>query len=237
MPPVRIVFFDAGGTLLDPWPSAGAIYAEVAAGFGLDLDPAATQHAFVRAFSQSRERAVAARGRVFGPDPAETRAFWRETLALLLDHLKQRPAAFDPLFDRLFEEFSHARRYRLIDGALDTLDALHRRGVRTGLISNWDHRLRPVLAGLGLSGRLDPVIISCEAGTEKPDPAIFRLALGRAGVHPGEALMVGDSPEADVDGALAAGMHALLLDGENWYRGPHARIEALTQTLDWLDER
>jgi FMN phosphatase YigB (HAD superfamily) len=49
-------------------------------------------------------------------------------------------------------------------------------------------------------------------GVAKPDPAIFRLALEAMGVDPQHALHIGDTPAADVEGARAAGMHAVLVD-------------------------
>ena len=51
-----------------------------------------------------------------------------------------------------------------------------------------------------------------EAGAAKPDPAIYRTALGKIRCESEEALFVGDSLETDVAGAEAAGMRALLLD-------------------------
>jgi putative hydrolase of the HAD superfamily len=58
----------------------------------------------------------------------------------------------------------------------------------------------------------------------KPHPSIFRAAMQLAGVQPSDAVMVGDSLRQDVEGALAAGMRAVLL-----HRGalPHARAHDL----------
>jgi putative hydrolase of the HAD superfamily len=49
-------------------------------------------------------------------------------------------------------------------------------------------------------------------GVAKPDPAIFRLALDRLGVPASAAVMVGDVPSIDIDGARAAGVRAVLID-------------------------
>ena len=54
-------------------------------------------------------------------------------------------------------------------------------------------------------------------GLVKPDPRIFHLALGRLGIAPEQAVMVGDSPSADVAGARAAGARAALLDPFDLY--------------------
>lgn len=52
------------------------------------------------------------------------------------------------------------------------------------------------------------IIISQEVNLEKPAPEMFYLALDSCGIEPGEAMMVGDSYEADVKGAKAVGMKA-----------------------------
>ena len=53
---------------------------------------------------------------------------------------------------------------------------------------------------------------SAEAGAGKPHRALFDRGLALAGAAPGEALMVGDSPDTDVAGALALGIAAVLVD-------------------------
>jgi putative hydrolase of the HAD superfamily len=90
-------------------------------------------------------------------------------------------------------------------------------GLRTAVISNSNGTVRTILERLGLTRDLDFVIDSGEVGVEKPDPAIFRLALERAGVAPAEAVYVGDLYSVDVLGARAAGIQAILVDpGRCW---------------------
>ncbi|HEU4975379.1 MAG TPA: HAD-IA family hydrolase [Baekduia sp.] len=91
------------------------------------------------------------------------------------------------------------------------LAALREQGLRLVVVSNWDVSLHEALAATGLAGLVDGAISSAEAGAAKPDPAIFARALALAGVPAADALHVGDSPEADVAGARAAGIRALLV--------------------------
>jgi putative hydrolase of the HAD superfamily len=58
----------------------------------------------------------------------------------------------------------------------------------------------------GLSAFFDSIVLSCERGVAKPDPAIFSMALEECGVAAGEALMIGDSASSDLKGASAAGI-------------------------------
>ncbi len=90
-------------------------------------------------------------------------------------------------------------------------------GLTAGVISNSNGAIRSILEGLGLARHLAFVLDSSEVGVEKPDPRIFRLALERAGLGPGEAVYVGDLYSVDVLGARAAGLSAVLLDpGACW---------------------
>ncbi len=62
---------------------------------------------------------------------------------------------------------------------------------------------------LGAHFAPDLFVTSERAGCFKPDERIFRYALERAGVEAHEAIHIGDSLEADVAGALGAGMRAV----------------------------
>jgi len=76
-------------------------------------------------------------------------------------------------------------------------------------VSNWDHSLHERLEETGLAPLVDGAVASAEFGRAKPDPAIFAHAL--AGLDPACALHVGDSPVEDGEGALAAGLRAVLV--------------------------
>src|SRR5690349_12599396 len=92
-----------------------------------------------------------------------------------------------------------------------SLHDLRVRGLRIGVVSNWDASLHERLAETGLAPLVDGAVASAELGHAKPDPRIFAHALELAGVPPEAALHAGDTLEADVEGALAAGLHAVLV--------------------------
>lgn len=77
------------------------------------------------------------------------------------------------------------------------------------------------LVRTGTREGLEFVVDSHLEGVEKPDPAIFRIALERMGVAPGRAVYVGDLRSVDEAGARAAGMHFVLLDPFGDYAGEH----------------
>ncbi|MDP1807105.1 MAG: HAD-IA family hydrolase, partial [Acidimicrobiales bacterium] len=95
------------------------------------------------------------------------------------------------------------------DDVPDVLAELRRRGLILAICSNWDWDIDRAVAGAGLEGLVDVVVTSARAGARKPHPRIFRHTLQRCYVAPPEALFVGDTMYADVEGPLAYGMSAL----------------------------
>jgi putative hydrolase of the HAD superfamily len=103
---------------------------------------------------------------------------------------------------------------RLDPDAIPLLDALRAHGLRLGLCSNAPYRVQSLhaqLAFLGLDAHLDAVTFSSEVGWRKPSPRIFAAALSALGTTPERTVMVGDSETADIAGAQAAGMRAVLI--------------------------
>ncbi len=93
------------------------------------------------------------------------------------------------------------------------ITTLHERGVKVGVLSNIGWDIRPALADAGVLDALDAVVLSCEHGVEKPDPALFTLACDELGLAPGSVLYVGDDPVKD-GAAVAVGMPVYLLPAE-----------------------
>jgi putative hydrolase of the HAD superfamily len=115
----------------------------------------------------------------------------------------------ETFFAQLFERFAQPEAWRVFDDVLPALDALASRDVKLGVISNWDERLRGLLERLKLDRYFETITVSCEVGFSKPSPVIFEHASTKLGLSPGAILHIGDSPEMDLEGARAAGFHAL----------------------------
>ena len=122
--------------------------------------------------------------------------------------------------------------FELYDDALPVLGELRGRGLKLGLVSNTSRDLEAFVVHHRLE--VDVAIGSRSHGKTKPDPTIFRAALDRLAVEPGAAAMVGDSVEDDIEGALALGMRAILLDREGRYPELEPRITGLGELLPAL---
>jgi len=104
----------------------------------------------------------------------------------------------------------------------EVLSELRRQGLTVAVCSNWNWDLVEAMDAVGLRHGVDAVITSAQVGARKPHPLIFEHTLAQCGVSPGQALFVGDTWCADVEGPLAAGMRAvhLLRPGAVAWRGP-----------------
>lgn len=112
------------------------------------------------------------------------------------------------------------------DDALPALRALRAAGTRLIVVSNWDVSLHEVLERAGIAPLLDGAVSSAEVGTAKPDPAIVHRALALAGADPSGAWLVGDTLEADVAAARAAGVLPVLIDRDGTH-GEHAGVRQI----------
>jgi HAD superfamily hydrolase (TIGR01509 family) len=105
------------------------------------------------------------------------------------------------------------RAMRVAPDALEALDRLRARGLRTAVVSNapfppeFMHRQTRLS---GIAERVDAVVFSSEVGRRKPAPELYLAALDRLGAAPAEALFVGDRVLEDYDGPCSLGMQAVL---------------------------
>jgi putative hydrolase of the HAD superfamily len=193
---IKAVTFDVGGTLIEPWPSVGHVYAEVAARHGLKTFSAEQLNSRFKTAWKARHSFE------------HSRREWAELVDEVFDH----PASGLPsktFFPELYDQFAKPDAWRVYEDVLPALDALASRGIRLAVISNWDERLRGLLRSLNLDRYFEVFTISCEVGFSKPSRVIFRQAAFELDLRPDAILHVGDSIEMDVEGAKMAGFHAL----------------------------
>jgi putative hydrolase of the HAD superfamily len=106
----------------------------------------------------------------------------------------------------------HSENFELYEDVLPVLAGLREAGLAIGLVSNTSRDLTSFVRHFSLD--VDAWISSGVHGKVKPSPTIFLAALELLGVEAAAAVMVGDSPLDDVEGARALGMRAYLIDRE-----------------------
>jgi len=209
---MKAIFFDAGNTLIHAWPRLGEVYRGVCLRHGFDISVEAVEDTLRAVWSGTDpELGITAWQDLNTSDEHDAR-MWREIATLLRRKLGWPDVPFEPWFHDLWTAFGSAEAWRPFPDVEPVLSDLEARGVRLGVISNWDSRLVAILRDLGLARRMACVVVSAQVGVRKPDPGIFRHALEAAGVAARDAAHVGDVVRDDVEGARAAGLLGLLLD-------------------------
>ncbi|HIK36317.1 MULTISPECIES: HAD-IA family hydrolase [unclassified Thermosynechococcus] len=212
MPPLdppQLITLDAVGTLFGLRESVGTVYGRFAAEVGVQVDPAALDVAFFKAFKAAPPCAF--------PDlEASQRAkaelrWWQRAAADTFRRVGvlDQFADFDTFFAPVFAYYATAEPWSVYEDVLPALKDWQAQGIPLMVVSNFDSRLYGVLEALGLAPFFQEVWISSEVGAAKPDRLIFERAVTPYGTS--RVWHIGDSWEDDVLGAQGAGLQAIWL--------------------------
>jgi putative hydrolase of the HAD superfamily len=137
-----------------------------------------------------------------------------EVYARAADEFRLGPEIASALVSNFWQRYH--RFCRPFPGVSQSLEELRRRGMRIAVVTNGKQAIQQgTIDALHLDHLLDAVLISEVEGVRKPDRRIFEQAVARLGFVPSACCHVGDHPDVDVRGALAAGLHAI------WKRTPY----------------
>ncbi len=201
--------FDVGATLLHPCPSVAETFARIAAerGHGLTVRDVEPHMPGMEAFYEAEYL----RDGDFWCSHEGSVAIWLDQYRYL-SHALGIVQDAEGMAQAVHEAYRRADHWRLYPDVLSCLNGLKERGIALAVVSNWDAELEGLLRDLELLPYFDLVISSANVGCRKPDPVIFEHALERLNVASGNAVHVGDRPDADGDGASAAGIRPLIID-------------------------
>ena len=213
---LRAVLFDVDFTLCRPGPELSAeSYARVAARHGVELD--------VSRYEDAREQAALNLKR--HPELVHDDTIWHaftEEIFIRMGGPRNRASECAIEIERGWEV---SENFELYEDVLPVLADLRAQGLKVGLVSNGIRDLSAFVAHHRLD--VDVIVDSRTHGYVKPHPTIFRAALERLGVPAEETAMVGDSPDEDVEGARALGMHAILVDRDDRHPNVEDRLTDL----------
>jgi putative hydrolase of the HAD superfamily len=199
---VRAVFFDVDFTLIHPGPKfQGGGYASACAAHGIAIDATMFDAAVERALPMLDE----------GLDPVYNHDLFIRYTAAIIHHMGGTGERVTLVATEIYEAWAANHHFDLYDDVHDVFVQLAGRGVRLGVISNSHRSLEAFTAFFALDKYVRTHVSAFPDRHMKPHRSIFQAALADAGVAAHHAVMVGDSLKADVEGALAAGLHAVWL--------------------------
>ena len=223
----KVVFFDLYGTLAGFKPSRYDIQSQACAYFGIEVTPEGIINGYAAADAyMTSQNAI---------DPVRLRnEKGKEQFFSEYEKLVLKGSGVDVTLDTARALWRRLRQipYELspFDDVIPVLRHLQATGINIGMISNMDRDGDELVSELGIAEHLDFIVTSAESNSEKPHPEIFWTALTKAKAKPEEAVHVGDQPISDVEGAIGAGIAAILLDRD----GNHKQFERCPRIKDLL---
>lgn len=208
---LKLIVWDAGGTLVRTREKVGKTYAEVALRYGTHLDADRMHQNFKKSFLLLSNRK---KGEI--PTNGDDRAWWKKVVLQSMQG-ETSISQFDAFFEEIYLLFEDPKLWELMPGALEKLEDFQKRGIDQVVLSNWDARLHPILDGLGIGRFFKRRWISAECGMEKPDPDFYLTVLRDMQVNASEALMIGDHPINDDQAPRALGFQI------DFVRGPEKK--------------
>lgn len=219
---MKMIFFDAAGTLIHPAEAVGEVYSRIGAKYGFLASPRQLDAGFRQALKTQGPMVA-----LQGENSESGQQDWWYRLVAGVWGVDGKDLRFRSYFNELYSYYEKSDAWSVYDDVRPVLHSLREKGYRLGVISNFDSRLHKVLAGLDLTGFFESIVVSMEAGAAKPERRIFELAAEQSGIKPENAIHIGDRPDEDFQGALNAGLQAVLLDREGIADLSNARLRSL----------
>ena len=229
----KAVFFDWFNTLAVYYPPREELQSQAIREFGFNVSAEQVKPALLNAdqlvFDENANYPMRLRNK-----EEQNEVYVRYETLLLRNvgiDLSDEVSTVAKIFKRVEELYSDIG-FALYDDVIPAMKKLREKDLEKGLITNLEIDMKPVCSKLGLDPYLDFIVTSGEAGSDKPQPEIFLMALKKAGVDATEAVHVGDQYKIDAVGAIGAGIKPVIIDRYDMY--PEITDCPRIKTLDEL---
>ena len=235
---IRTVFFDAGSTLIRPYPSTPEICQQVCQRLNLHVHLDAVKERMTEA-QDYYYRQMRLNRHTWGSEQAISEFWISYYMNLLRPFIEEHdePRLYQ-LAQVINQEFDKHTSWEVYSDVFPTLEALRRHKYTLGVISDWGISLGPILRRLNLTPYFDCLLVSAVTRHAKPSPLLYEMALERANSIADYTLHIGDSYIHDVLGARAVGMTPVLLDRPGHLEESDVDcllVHSLTDLLDLLE--
>lgn len=206
---LRLLTFDVTNTILKVKDSPGHQYSAVAKNFGININATDLDSVYDKTWQKKKSEHPN-----YGKDHGmTTKVWWQDFICRVFVNAgyQGNVSPLQGVSDVLWKRFEDGTDWEAIPHSHEALTLLKGAGIKLGVVSNFDESLEKTLCVNKMDHYFDFVVTSVNAGTEKPDPAIFRRALSMSGgVSPSLAAHVGDDVSHDYFTPKSIGMAAFL---------------------------
>lgn len=206
---VACVFLDAEGTLFTFAHSVGEVYSRTLDGFGPRIPAGKIDAVLPKVWAEFRDRYLGGENG-YETSEAREREVWLEFASRLVVAAAPDLVPTGEMIEAIYLAFTEADTRTVKADAIRFLEAIRARGMRTGILSNNDGRLVPLVSNLGIADLFDYLCPASHVGFKKPSAQCFERVADLAGFRADEVLYVGNDLELDCIAARNAGWRAVL---------------------------
>eukprot|EP00188_Purpureofilum_apyrenoidigerum_P004888 Plantae.Rhodophyta-Purpureofilum_apyrenoidigerum.ctg5882.p1 GENE.Plantae.Rhodophyta-Purpureofilum_apyrenoidigerum.ctg5882~~Plantae.Rhodophyta-Purpureofilum_apyrenoidigerum.ctg5882.p1 ORF type:complete len:275 (+),score=66.29 Plantae.Rhodophyta-Purpureofilum_apyrenoidigerum.ctg5882:28-852(+) len=208
---IACITLDVNGTLLGFERNVGEMYAAAAKRCGLTVPDASRLY---ESFKQSYARTNDDHPYIGGLSMS-TKEWWKKVVYGAFDGVGTSYGSEDKerIFEMLYKDYGSSKNFKLFEDTVPFLRDAKADGLKLGVISNQSERFSDeIFPQFGLNSYFDFMVFGKHVLAAKPNREIFQVAINAAELKPTEMLHIGDEKDKDYDGALSAGMHAVLVN-------------------------
>ncbi|XP_076090742.1 haloacid dehalogenase-like hydrolase domain-containing protein 3 [Mytilus galloprovincialis] len=205
---IKLLTLDATNTVIRVLGGVGHQYASTASIYGIKADPEKLDVSFRTKWKEHNLKYPN-----YGVSSGITsHGWWNELVKqTFISSGYADTEVLSKVATHLYLHFKTNKGWEVLPNSQNVLQDVKSKGIKLGVISNFDERLETVLSSLGLLHYFDFVLCSRLAGHAKPQPQIYEKALELSGISASDALHVGDHIDNDYMGPRNIGMSSVLL--------------------------